>query len=48
MLAPKGISFVSAPVSGGIVAAKNGTLAVMAAGDQETYQAIETILDMIG
>lgn len=48
MLAPKHITFVSAPVSGGIVAAKNGTLAVMAAGDQATYQAIEPILQMIG
>ena len=48
ILATKGITFVSAPVSGGIVAAKNGTLAVMAAGDQATYQAIEPILKMIG
>lgn len=48
MLKTKGISFVSAPVSGGIVAAKNGTLAVMAAGDQATYQAVEPILNIIG
>ena len=47
-LATKSISFVSAPVSGGTVAAKHGTLAVMAAGDQATYQAIEPILNMIG
>jgi len=31
-----------------IVAAKNGTLAVMAAGDQATYQTIEPILNIIG
>ena len=48
MLSPKGISFVSAPVSGGTVAAKNGTLAVMAAGNQATFEAIEPILKMIG
>jgi 3-hydroxyisobutyrate dehydrogenase len=48
VLAQKGISFVSAPVSGGIVAAQNGTLAVMAAGDQSTFHAIEPILKMIG
>ncbi len=48
MLSPKGISFVSAPVSGGTVAAKNGTLAVMAAGNQATFRAIEPILKMIG
>ena len=47
-LSSRGISFVSAPVSGGTVAAKHGTLAVMAAGDEATYQAIEPILKIIG
>ena len=48
MLSSTGISFVSAPVSGGIVAAQHGTLAVMAAGDQASFHAIEPILKMIG
>lgn len=48
VLSQRGITFVSAPVSGGIVAAQHGTLAVMAAGDTEAFKKAEPILNIIG
>jgi 3-hydroxyisobutyrate dehydrogenase len=48
VLSQRGIAFVSAPVSGGIVAAQHGTLAVMAAGDAEAFKKAEPILNIIG
>jgi 3-hydroxyisobutyrate dehydrogenase len=42
------IAFVSAPVSGGTVAAQHGTLAVIAAGDTEAFKKAEPILKVIG
>jgi 3-hydroxyisobutyrate dehydrogenase len=48
VLSQRGIAFVSAPVSGGIVAAQHGTLAVMAAGDTEAFKKAEPILNIIG
>lgn len=48
ILSKKGISFVGAPVSGGTVAAQHGTLAVMAAGDPDTFKKAEPILNIIG
>ena len=48
VLGARGIAFVSAPVSGGIVAAQNGTLAVMAAGDEATFHELEPIFRIIG
>jgi 3-hydroxyisobutyrate dehydrogenase len=48
ILSQRGIAFVSAPVSGGTVAAQHGTLAVMAAGDTEAFKKAETILKVIG
>ena len=48
VLSQRGIAFVSAPVSGGTLAAQHGTLAVMAAGDTEAFKKAETILKVIG
>ena len=47
-LEARGIAFVSAPVSGGTVAAEKGTLAVMPAGAQEAYQQVEPLLRVLG
>lgn len=44
-LARYGIKFVSAPVSGGAAKARNGTLAVIIAGDPE---AVETVMPYLG
>jgi len=44
----KGVSSVDAPVSGGDVGAKNGTLAIMAGGDKETYDKIFPFLELMG
>ena len=48
ILSQKNIAFVSAPASGGTVAAQHGTLAVMAAGDTEAFKKAEPILKIIG
>ncbi|HEY6633943.1 MAG TPA: NAD(P)-dependent oxidoreductase [Rhizobiaceae bacterium] len=47
-LAAKDISWVDAPVSGGIAGATNGTLAVMVSCKQATYDEIEPILAIFG
>ena len=44
----KDISTVDAPVSGGDVGAKNGTLSIMVGGDKETVDAIMPLLDIMG
>jgi len=44
----KGVSSIDAPVSGGDVGAKNGTLAIMAGGDKETYDKIFPFLELMG
>ena len=44
----KGVSSIDAPVSGGDVGAKNGTLAIMAGGDKETYEKILPLFDLMG
>lgn len=48
LLGARGIALIGAPVSGGTVAAEKGTLAVMAAGPQAAYQAIEPLLRVLG
>mgnify|MGYP001000129971 FL=1 len=40
----KGVSSIDAPVSGGDVGAKNGTLAVMAGGDKEIFDEVTPIM----
>lgn len=42
--ATSGVSFVDAPVSGGVDGARNGTLTVMAGGDQSAFDRAEPIL----
>ena len=48
ILSQRAIAFVSAPVSGGTVAAQHGTLAVMASGDAEAFKKAEPVLNIIG
>jgi len=48
VLEKRGVAFVSAPVSGGTVAAEKGTLAVMAAGAKVAYEEIEPLLRVLG
>ncbi len=40
----KGIGFLDAPISGGGVGAKNGTLTVMVGGDEEHFNAVRPLL----
>jgi 3-hydroxyisobutyrate dehydrogenase len=42
------IPMIGSPVSGGIVAAEKGTLAVMASGPQEIFETIKPILSALG
>jgi len=44
----KGITSVDAPVSGGDVGAKQGTLAIMAGGDKEAYDKILPFFQLMG
>ncbi|MEN2466972.1 NAD(P)-dependent oxidoreductase [Ornithinibacillus sp. FSL M8-0202] len=46
--AEKGIHALDAPVSGGDIGAKNGTLAIMVGGDQAAYDAVYPILEAMG
>ena len=45
---PKGIKVLDAPVSGGDVGAINGTLSIMVGGDQETFDDILEIFEVVG
>lgn len=42
-----GVKILDAPVSGGDVGAKNGTLTIMAGGDQAAYDSLQPIFDVI-
>ncbi|WP_371089000.1 NAD(P)-dependent oxidoreductase [Weissella confusa] len=42
-----GVKVLDAPVSGGDVGAKNGTLTIMAGGDQDAYDSLQPIFDVI-
>ena len=44
----KNISVLDAPVSGGDVGAKNGTLSIMVGGDEAAYEKVLPILEMFG
>ncbi len=46
--ASRGIEVLDAPVSGGILGARNATLAVMVGGDRGTFDRIKPALDAIG
>lgn len=43
-----GVSSIDAPVSGGDVGAKNGTLAIMAGGDKEMYEKVFPFFELMG
>jgi 3-hydroxyisobutyrate dehydrogenase len=47
-LAPRGVRFLDAPVSGGVVGAESGTLTVMVGGDIETLTTIRPVLERFG
>ncbi|WP_084157489.1 NAD(P)-dependent oxidoreductase [Oceanobacillus manasiensis] len=44
----KGIQALDAPVSGGDIGAKNGTLAIMAGGDKEAFSTVLPVLEAMG
>lgn len=47
-LAPRGIAWIDAPVSGGVAGARAGTLAVMAACSRADFAAVEPVLKTFG
>jgi 2-hydroxy-3-oxopropionate reductase len=47
-LKAKGAAFLDAPVSGGEPKAIDGTLAIMAGGDQKTFDAVKPVLEKMG
>jgi 2-hydroxy-3-oxopropionate reductase len=47
-LAAKGVRCLDAPVSGGDVGAQQGTLSIMAGGDEATFAAVQPIFDVLG
>jgi 3-hydroxyisobutyrate dehydrogenase len=48
LAARSGIGYVDAPVSGGVRGAVNGTLTIMAAGEQPALTAVGPLLDILG
>ncbi len=47
-LAKQGAYLIDAPVSGGDVGARNGTLSIMAGGDPAAYERVEPLLRILG
>lgn len=46
--AAKGVEALDAPVSGGDLGARNGTLAIMVGGEKKTFDAITPLFDVMG
>jgi 3-hydroxyisobutyrate dehydrogenase len=44
----QGIHMLDAPVSGGVIGARTGRLAIMVGGDEAVYQQVKPVLDAIG
>ena len=44
----RGVYMLDAPVSGGVIGARTGLLAVMVGGDEALYQRVKPVLDAIG
>jgi 3-hydroxyisobutyrate dehydrogenase len=44
----QGVHLLDAPVSGGVIGARSGRLAVMVGGDEAVYQRVKPVLDAIG
>ena len=47
-LADSGVALVDAPVSGGDVGAREGTLSIMCGGDREPFQRVRPLLEVVG
>ncbi len=47
-LAPRGIEFLDAPVSGGVAGARSGKLTVMVSGPRATFDAVQPVLATFG
>ncbi len=47
-LAEKGVEMLDAPVSGGDVGAKNGTLSIMVGGKPEVFDRVKPVFDVLG
>ena len=47
-LAEKGVRCLDAPVSGGDVGARQGTLSIMAGGDEAVFEQVKPIFDVLG
>jgi len=47
-LAERGVTLVDAPVSGGDVGAQNGTLSIMCGGDEDAFNRVRPLLDVVG
>ena len=47
-LAQNGVRFIDAPVSGGVVGAQAGSLAIMAGGSAEDFAEVESVLAVMG
>jgi 3-hydroxyisobutyrate dehydrogenase-like beta-hydroxyacid dehydrogenase len=48
MLAAKGVSFIDAPVSGGVLGAEAATLAIMAGGNEADFERVKPVLIAMG
>lgn len=48
ILLERGVAFIDAPVSGGVVGAEAGTLAIMAGADKEDFARAEPVLRVMG
>jgi 3-hydroxyisobutyrate dehydrogenase-like beta-hydroxyacid dehydrogenase len=48
MLAKVGVGFIDAPVSGGVIGAETGTLAIMAGGSAEDFERAQPVLQHLG
>jgi len=47
-MAEKGVKCLDGPVSGGDVGAKNATLSIMVGGDEDTFNTVKPIFDIMG
>ncbi len=47
-LAEKGVEMLDAPVSGGDVGAKNGTLSIMVGGKPDVFERVKPVFDVLG
>ena len=48
LLASRGVQFIDAPVSGGVIGARQGTLAIMAGGSECDYARAEALFKVLG